>query len=95
MSVSQEETLLHAHTIPISLPISNPSRPELGQNRAWNERTVKLTPNYGFLRPMKLEAGSIGGFKISTGGLGHLRFAPVSSADRLGGVRGGGDQERC
>ena len=62
MSVSQEETLLHAHTIPISLPISNPSRPELGQNRAWNERTVKLTPNYGFLRPMKLEAGSIGGF---------------------------------
>ena len=64
MSVSQEETLLHAHTIPISLPISNPSRPELGQNRAWNERTVKLTPNYGFLRPMKLEAGSIGGFKL-------------------------------
>ncbi len=64
MSVSQEETLLHAHTIPISLPISNPSRPELGQNRAWNERTVKLTPNYGFLRPMKLEAGSIGGFKF-------------------------------
>ena len=64
MSVSQEETLLHAHTIPISLPISNPSRPEVGRNRAWNERTVKLTPNYGFLRPMKLEAGSIGGFKL-------------------------------
>ena len=64
MSVSQEETLLHAHTIPISLSISNPSRPELGRNRAWNERTVKLTANYGFLRPVKLEAGSIGGFKI-------------------------------